>query len=325
MTLTLLNTWVELQDIDCPPHLRPKRILDRRGIETHRCITPPDSDVEVYSVPSIMQQNKEDSFTLEFRNPNLNYEEDRVNNSVFNKIKDLLEDSTLPHNIMLRLFKLWGRHPDSHELDRPIENRELIEWYSYLQNKEKDLDGMLFEIANSVGLRKVLFNSSAIEFVNSWHSSATHSRSRKFNEIVYYLKNGEFSNPAYSTSSKNEIIEKSKDIQNMMDTEQKIWRDIIGDGTIRVYRGINISKEKLPDIGKTEAIDNTLSSWSISPNLAGIFGNIVLARTISVDDIVASFFSLNFTGEGGNEGELILHTSEEGVDVDVIYREQPVR
>jgi len=325
MTLTLLNTWVELQDIDCPPHLRSKRIIDRRGIETHRCITPPDSDVEVYSVPSIMYQNKEDSFTAEFRNPNLNYEEDSVNNSVFNKTRDLLETSNLPDIIKERLSSLWDRYPDSYELDRPIENRELIEWHSHLQNKEKDLDGMLFEIANSVELRKVLMGSSAIGFVNSWHSSATHSRSRKFNEIVFYLKNGEFSTPAYSNSSKNEMIEESKDIQNMMDTEQKIWRDIIGDGTIRVYRGVNISKENLPDIGKTEAIDNTLSSWSLSPNLAGSFGNIVLARTISVDDIVASFFSLNFTGEGGNEGELILHTSEEGVDVDVISREHPIR
>ena len=53
MTLDLLNEWVELQDIECPPHLRPKRIIDRLGRRTYRCVTPDDAvaNVTIEGVP----------------------------------------------------------------------------------------------------------------------------------------------------------------------------------------------------------------------------------------------------------------------------------
>jgi len=244
----------------------------------------------------------------------MSFDENRFDKGIFNKIRELLETTTLSESIKEKLSDLWDRHPDSRILDRPIENKELVEYLTYGMGKDRELDDMLLEVADSVGLRKVLMSSSALGFMNSWQESTTNSRSQEFNDIVYYLKNGEFKEAVPHWR----YIE-SDDIKEIMDIEKKIWRDIIGDGTIRVYRGVDISKEKLPDIGKTVAIDNTISSWSISPEVASIFGNIVVARTISVDDIVASFLSMNFASQG-SEGELILHTPEEGVDVDVIFR-----
>ena len=91
----------------------------------------------------------------------------------------------------------------------------------------------------------------------------------------------------------------------------------------------------VPEIGATQAHDLPLSSWSISPSMAAGFGGIVLARTITADDIIASFFSMagndkrkeiddgrskpvQFRQGGLLEGEVILYTPEEGSDVDVI-------
>jgi len=65
MTLVLLNEWVELQDIECPPHLRAKRLVDRLGRRTSRCVTPEEAE-ETFKLPTIWTHvNRE--FTSEMK------------------------------------------------------------------------------------------------------------------------------------------------------------------------------------------------------------------------------------------------------------------
>jgi hypothetical protein len=127
----------------------------------------------------------------------------------------------------------------------------------------------------------------------------------------------------------------------MISKERELWKSLIGDKPIRVYRGVTIlDKDKVPEIGATQSHDFPLSSWSISPSMAAGFGHTVLARTITADDIISSFFSMagndkrreidelkmfrhtpptGFKQGGVIEGEVILYTPEEGSEVEVIY------
>jgi len=311
MTLTLLNEWVELQDIDCPPHLRPKRIIDRRGIETHRCITPPDSDVEIYSEDMEhlgWGKGSVTLFTPEFLTPNAGYFE-KLQKDIFSKTRALLENSDFSDRE--GLLSVWSKYSDSNSIDAHLDKAN---WVSgnmnsppakYFQGRDSDLVTELSAIADSRGLKEVVEELKMEGMILDWQRSAKSEGAKRLSESVDSLKNGEVT------------TEEDKKVKQLMDIEQGIWRDIIGDGTMRVYRGVSLLEGETPDIGKTVAIDNTLSSWTVSPAKAGIFGNVVLARTISVDDIVASFFSLNY-GHSLNEGELILHTPEEGVEVDAI-------
>ena len=68
MTLTLLNTWIELQDIDCPPHLRAKRLVDRLGRRTSRCVTPEEAEEaeETFKLPT-MWPHVNRAFTAEMK------------------------------------------------------------------------------------------------------------------------------------------------------------------------------------------------------------------------------------------------------------------
>ena len=311
MTITLLNEWVELQDIDCPPHLRPKRIVDRRGIETHRCVTPPDSDVEVYSEDMEhlgWGKGSVELFTPEYKTPNAGYWEN-LQKDIFSKTRALLEESDFSDRE--GLLNVWSQYSDDNSIDAHLDKDN---WVSgnrnspparYFRGRDSDLTKELMAIADSRGLREIVFDGDMETMIVDWQRSSKSEGAERLSESVASLKNGEVT------------TENDKKVKQLMDIEQDIWKDIIGDGTMRVYRGVNIAEGDKPDIGKTVAIDNTLSSWTVSPAKAGIFGNIVLARTISVDDIVASFFSLNYMHEH-NEGELILHTSEEGVEVDAI-------
>ena len=100
MTLINLNAWLEKQDIECPPHLVPKRIIDRRGIETHRCVTPIYSDDEVYSedMHESWGAGSKKLFTAEFEAPHgvkAKYNEQDVWKDVFSMTMEMLENSSL--------------------------------------------------------------------------------------------------------------------------------------------------------------------------------------------------------------------------------------
>jgi len=125
-----------------------------------------------------------------------------------------------------------------------------------------------------------------------------------------------------------------------------LWKSLIGDKPIRVYRGIKLY-EDVPELGSNTIEDFPVSSWSLSPRMANGFGNVVLAKTITADDIIFSPFSLGgryFTGDYSSiwdrentptddqlksmskgqlsllEGEIVLYTPEDGSDVDVVSR-----
>ncbi len=117
-----------------------------------------------------------------------------------------------------------------------------------------------------------------------------------------------------SVSADNpDVIRVIEELTESMVKEQAYWADKAGDkGTIRLYRGVNAEGVSL---GPNVSQDLPASSWSLNSALASNFGNVVMAREARPDEIIASLFS----GIGNaREGEVILYTSPDGAEIEVI-------
>jgi len=428
MTLDLLNTWIELQDIDCPPHLRVKRLIDRLGRRTTRCITP-DEQHEIFEEhPDDVERHinrKNHKFTAEMQEgsiqdrsvvgkffeifgaefvpwgeglPSTNeyvspsddiapymvnlFGSELKGGSIANKEvarqlwnyygedkNESDEWDSIPESTRLKIL-LWAKKNRPEGLDPDNPEPTLDEAHDALQDSVatmgfKDITEFVLEYESSRVGGTSFYQSSIRSSLENWRGNSIWSRQAQvFHEAVSYLFSGrkdrffkeyiELSkkkwdedgirtppfNPEEGYSSgafSDETLEyQSKSVEALISKERELWKSLIGDKPIRVYRGVGIyDEEKVPEIGATQAHDLPLSSWSISPSMAAGFGGIVLARTITADDIISSFFSMAgndkrkeiedgrskpfpFRQGGLLEGEVILYTPEEGIDVDVI-------
>jgi len=437
MTLVLLNEWVELQDIECPPHLRAKRLVDRLGRRTSRCVTPEEAE-ETFKLPTIWTHvNRE--FTSEMKGV-FNPPPGRASGhpgppseevGVTSKFLEIFGDSSIewtkppsashyippsgdiaPYIKQLTGSTLQEDTPQSREIARQLwhyygEEKNEMEGLRHLgqdslnkillwakRNRPEGLDpdktdrfpddeikDSLQASVSTLGYEEIwkdiieyesanlgdksFYQSSIDDSLRNWKGNSIYSRQAQvFQEAVSYLFSGrkdrffeEYKElaeikgewggekiPAFNPEegySSGAFSEETLDYQAeavkvMIAKERELWKSLIGDKSIRVYRGVGIyDKEKAPELGSTQSHDFPLSSWSISPSMASGFGNTVLARTITADDIISSFFSMagndkrrevdegkllptGFRQGGVIEGEVILYTPEEGSEVDVI-------
>ena len=453
MTLTLLNEWVELQDIDCPPHLRAKRLIDRLGRRTSRCVTPEEAEEEqeTFELPTIWPHVNR-KFTAEMKGV-FNPPPGRASGhpgppseevGVTSKFLEIFGDSSIewtkppsashyippsgdiaPYIEQLTGSTLQEDTPTNRELARQLwsyygEDKNEMEGLRHLgqdrrnkillwakRNRPEGLDpdktekNPLDEINDSLQASvstlgyeeiwgdiieyesanlgdKSFYQSSIMGLLSNWKGNSIYSKQAQvFQEAVSYLLSGRkdrffeeykelakikgewggekipIFNPhldydAFDEKGKeillrgggafsDETLEyQAEAVKVMIAKERELWKSLIGDKSIRVYRGVTIlDKDKVPEIGSTQSHDFPLSSWSISPSMAAGFGHTVLARTITADDIISSFFSMAgsnkrrevdegtllptaFRQGGVIEGEVILYTPEEGSEVDVI-------
>ena len=270
-----------------------------------------------------------DSFySEEIFDPKISSFENEINNDIYTKTIEIFENGNLPEFLQNRLTTLKDTYPHSDSVDN------LESWttnpsalyevdndprHQYLDKRDKDLTQLQFDIADNLGLRELAIRSPLITFQDSPKLSTR--------QAFHYLTTGKFKNDDLDETAKDKLIKESESIKEVMDKEQEIWKKyLIGEGSLRVYRGIDLQAEKrrnpeveFPDIGsKKLSKDRILSSWTVSPTRAAGFGNTIFARTITADDIVASFLSLNLHGIQ-NEGEILLHNPEdEPIEVEVV-------
>ena len=383
MTLTLLNEWVELQEMECPPHLHPKRIIDRLGRRTYRCVTPDDT-VATVTIEGLPEDDKE-RHVLGGKPINARHIFEWspiVNRSSAVAFLRLLDDEKLNSDYS-ELIETYLNYPDWDVMGIP-DNPEATDKMNYhisqigydkimkdvveLESSIdfEDLDG---EEPNEVpGFRDFRVEN----MIDSWKGNSIMGKpAQVLQEVVSYLFSGlevrfaddynsihrpELGSPAdYWVEDFPAILEeRGQAVSKLIENERKLWKSLIGDKSIRVYRGIRIyDSEAVPELGKNTVADFPVSSWSLSPQMANGFGNVVLAKTITADDIIFSPFSLGSRhfaeGESGRwkkdsiwrrentptddqlqnmskgqlallEGEIVLYTPEEGSDVDVVSR-----
>ena len=134
MTLTLLNTWIELQDIECPPHLRPKRIIDRLGRRTYRCVTPDDTVANV-TIEGVPEEDKK-KFSLGRKPVNAQHTFEwsgKVTNSSAVEFLRLLNDEGLNSDYS-ELIESYLNYPDWDVMGIP-DNPEASDKMNLLRNK----------------------------------------------------------------------------------------------------------------------------------------------------------------------------------------------
>jgi len=380
MTLALLNTWIELQDIDCPPHLRAKRIIDRLGRRTYRCVTPDDTVANV-TIEGVPEEDKK-KFSLGRKPVNARHTFEwsgKVTNSSTVEFLRLLNDEGLNSDYS-ELIESYLNYPNWDVMGIP-DNPEASDKMNLLRNK---LNYHISQIGYDKIMKDVIEVENSIEFedlegeepnevpgyrdfrvenmIDSWKGNSTTGKpAQAFQEIVSYLSSGsedrfatdynkihlpELGSPA-DNLDENMLYQRGQAVSKLIENERKLWKSLIGDKPIRVYRGIKIY-EDVPELGSNTIEDFPVSSWSLSPRMANGFGNVVLAKTITADDIIFSPFSLGgryFTGGYTSiwdrettptddellrymgkgqlallEGEIVLYTPEEGTEVDVVSR-----
>jgi len=269
-----------------------------------------------------------DSFySEEIFDPKISSFENEINNDIYTKTIEIFENGNLPEFLQNRLTTLKDTYPHSDSVDNleswttnpsALYEADNDPRHQYLDKRDKDLTQLQFDIADNLGLRELAIRSPLITFQDSPKLSTR--------QAFHYLTTGKF-NDDLDETTKDKLIKESESIKEVMDKEQEIWKKyLIGEGSLRVYRGIDLQAEKrrnpeveFPDIGsKKLSKDRILSSWTVSPTRAAGFGNTIFARTITADDIVASFLSLNLHGIK-NEGEILLHNPEdEPIEVEVV-------
>jgi len=448
MTLDLLNNWIELQDIECPPHLRSKRLVDRLGRRTTRCVSPEESEEsdeqqDIFELPTIWEKVTRE-FTAEMKgvwgidkngNPsNISSEETGVKSKFLEIFGDssvewtkepsvshyisppedistyieklvgstLQEDTPTNREVARQLWNYYGEEKNEMESLRHIgeaRRNKILVWAKRNRPEGLDPDGTekspLNEIYDSfqesvstIGYEEIwkgileyesdnlgnksFYQSSISDSLENWRgNSIWGNNTQVFHESVSYLFSGKknrffkeynelvkkkldddgINSPAFNSAENGEYFSdetleyQSEVIKIMISKEQELWKSLTGDKPIKVYRGVGIyDNENTPsmveqsiELGSTKSHDFPLSSWSISPSMAAGFGNVVLSRTITADDIIASFFSMAgndkrdeivkgknrptaFKQGGLLEGEVILYTPEEGSDVEVVSR-----
>ena len=383
MTLDLLNDWAELQDIECPPHLRPKRIIDRVGRRTYRCVTPDDAVANV-TIEGVPEEDKR-RFSLGRKPVNARHTFEwsgKITSSSAVEFLRLLDDEKLNSDYS-ELIETYLNYPDWDVMGIP-DNPEATDKMNLLRNK---LNYHISQIGYDKIMKDVVELESSIDFedldgeepnevpgfrdfrvenmIDSWKGNSTMGKpAQVLQEVVSYLFSGsedrfandfnsvhrpELGSPAdYWVEEFPEILEeRGQAVSKLIENERKLWKSLIGDKPIRVYRGIKMY-EDVPELGVNSVEDFPVSSWSLSPRMANGFGNVVLAKTITADDIIFSPFSLGgryFTGDYSSiwdrdktptddellrymtkgqlallEGEIVLYTSDEGTEVDVVSR-----
>jgi len=166
---------------------------------------------------------------------------------------------------------------------------------------------------------------------NGWASSSVNDSAQILHAAVGIIFDGDDSvfdkyakeNPSPSIIINTPDPETSGSVADQLDrsmaVEQAFWREKIGPGnTIRMYRGLLLEGQPNPELGPNTIQEFPASSWSISPDVAQRFADTIgtiVARDVPIEEIIASTFSY---GLPSNELEFILHTPEEGVDVEVI-------
>jgi len=389
MTLTLLNTWVELQEMGCPPHLRPKRIIDRLGRRSYRCVTPAEQTEEIsirdtgnitldaeipYAVRSRLPKTARgfyvsDEMKEHWERPKFDLDsEDDVIDRFFDILggedtewgKESQYDGSMPmdtYDSRREEFKAVSnsiRRLGLEKLIEPVEELEATTGGTY----ELTIRGTTFK-ATQVLVAKMLYNLIGSTYgthpVNLIQETVSYLFSGKTTRFQKDVKQAESSGNISGTYSgtkfqSKEIKYHSTYVQAHIERERELWKSLVGDKPFKVYRGVNINQDdEVPELGANAVQDFPLASWSISPKVASNFGNVVLTKTITADDIVVSFFGLaagtyraehpledGVVRETGSseekinatdvsstifrEGEIILFSPEEGVDVEVIQR-----
>ena len=259
MTLIDLKAWLEKQDIECPPHLVPKRIIDRRGVETHRCVTPIYSDDEVYSedVSQFWGAGSKKLFTAEFEAPYVaeaKHNEQDVRKDVFSMTMEMLENSPLDEEDKENAFGSVRRDfpidetLDAVHMQKIYPSREINSPFpdmvpkstKYLRNRDESLNKRLFEIAKNFGIHDLLADVELREVFKSWVGSSRGEGAEKLNETISEIKMGLLWEYA---GEEGETLEEK--IKELIQLEQNMWSELIdgddGDGTMRVYRGVNVA------------------------------------------------------------------------------------
>lgn len=109
------------------------------------------------------------------------------------------------------------------------------------------------------------------------------------------------------------------DLNAMMQQEQAYWKSK-GVTSLTLYRGVGGEQDLRDQLGlesgdHTTIVDLPASSWSLYPSVAEKFGGTVLAREVPIEQVITSTFG----GVASTlEGEFILYTPEEGVEVQVV-------
>jgi len=389
MTLTLLNEWVELQDIDCPPHLRPKRIIDRLGRRTSRCITPAEQTEEIsirdtgnitldaelpYDVRSRLPRTARgfyvsDEMKEHWERPkfDLSSEDD-----VIDRFFDILggedtewgkesqydgsrlgTDPSFTDTLISRReeFKAVSTSVSRlgiEKLIKPVEELEATTGGDYeitirgttLKGSRVPVAKMLYNLIGST------YGTHPVNLLQETVSYLFSGKTTRFQKDMNQAKSsGNLSGAGVYSGTKfqsKEIKYHSTYVQAHIEKERELWKSLIGDKSFKVYRGVRINlDDEVPELGANVVQDFPLASWSISPKVASNFGNAILTKTITADDIVASFFGLaagthrieSPWDESGDEvgdadisvtilreGEIVLFSPEEGTDVEVVQR-----
>lgn len=119
----------------------------------------------------------------------------------------------------------------------------------------------------------------------------------------------------------DKVREVAVELNSMMRQEQEYWKRK-GVTGVTLYRGIRVRDEgRVTELrakeGETIAINELpASSWSIYPQKAGAFGNVLVAQEVPIERVVSSFFS---GVPSSAEGEFIVYTPDEGAEVQLVY------
>ena len=106
-----------------------------------------------------------------------------------------------------------------------------------------------------------------------------------------------------------------EELTESIEKERAYWRERLGDGgTMKVYRAVQLDKK--PTLGENVVQDLAVSSWTANPTVTARFGNTVMMREITAEDIISSYLGRDFLQT--SEAEFMLYTPPDGVSVEII-------
>lgn len=294
-----------LEFVDCGPGLTPKRVIDRLGRKSTRCVKSGDD------TPTQGKGERHPEL-VPTPNPELDL---RIRQS-------MKEAEGMKRGLSSLGIETPGISADGTSMS------------------VVSLESSLNDIRNEFKEQKIgqddRFNAGMAELLggSGWRASSTGSRAQVIHAVVGRIFDGDSEifdryakeNPSggvrAQTPAPEEVNRIVEQMQNSMDQEHAFWEEKLGEGaSIRMYRGLrDVGDGEKPELGPNTIREFPASSWSISPEVAGRFGDnerfgTVVARDVPIDEIIASSFS---HGLMLGELEFIIHTPPEGADVEVL-------